>query len=82
MRLWTILAIVMWAGVALAQNAFPTAGGQTVQARVVMQITAGKAVPRSGTPGPGPDAQFPTAGGATVGSVVWMCVNAGVATPC
>ena len=82
MRLWTMLAIVMWAGVALAQNSFPTPGGQTVRGIVVMCITAGKAVPCTGTAPPGPDNEFPTPGGATVGGGVSMCIVGGLAVPC
>lgn len=78
----TALALVLWSGVAMAQNSFPTAGGQTVQGRIAMCMVAGLAKPCSGTITSGPDAEVPTAGGATVGSVVWMCLTAGKAVPC
>ena len=78
----TLLALMLMCASALAQNSFPTAGGQTVQGRVAMCMTGGQAKPCSGTVTAGPDAQFPTAGGATVGSVVWMCLVGGKAVPC
>jgi hypothetical protein len=78
----TLLALLLWTGVALAQNSFPTPGGQTVRGVVVMCISAGNAVPCSGTVTSGPDGQFVTAGGQTVGGVVRMCLSGGVAVPC
>lgn len=82
MRLWTMLAIVMWAGIALAQNSFPTPGGATVGSTVVMCIAGGVARPCQGTVTSGPDSSFTTPGGQRTGGSVRMCVNAGVATPC
>jgi hypothetical protein len=78
----TLLALVLWTGVAMAQNSFPTPGGARVPGAVVMCITAGKAVPCSGTVTAGPDGSFKAPGGQTVGGKVRMCVTGGVATPC
>jgi hypothetical protein len=75
------LALVLWTGVAVAQNSFPTANGSTVPGYVLMCITGGKATPCQGTP-VGSDSVFPTASGATTTGRVRMCITAGRASPC
>lgn len=74
-----ILALMM--SPALAQNSFPTTGGQTVAAMVVMCIAGGRAVLCSGA-AVGSDARFPTAAGQAVSGGVRMCLIAGQAIPC
>lgn len=78
----TLLALILWTGVATAQNSFPTPGGARVPGIVAMKIVGGKAVPISGTVTSGPDGSFGTPGGATVGGSVWMCIVGGKAQPC
>jgi hypothetical protein len=78
----TLAALILMCAPAFAQSSFVAPGGQIVPGIVVMCITAGKAVPCSGSVTGGPDSRFVTAGGQTVDGRVRMCLTAGVAAPC
>lgn len=84
MKLWTALALALWASVALAQNSFPTPSGATARGIVVMCLTGpnGTAVPCQGVATPGGGNNFPTPSGATAGGGVRMCITGGLAVPC
>ena len=79
----TALALLLWTGVALAQNSFPTANGSRVEGVVMMCLTAGKAVPCTGTVTARPRQPFQHRGRRhRRDGLVQMCLAAGKAVPC